>query len=140
MRFRVYGSVQVFKKVWRTWVLGVALLLAHAAGIAATTAVSLPDARKEFEAGKAVLIDIREPFEHATGVVKGAVLLPLSQLRSGAATFPGASNKPVILICNSQNRSKALAQALEENGMRNIRYVEGGMSGWNQLGWPTIKP
>ena len=134
------ASIQALRKSSRAWALCGALLLAHASSSAAPVAVSLHDARKEFDAGEAILIDIREPVEHATGIVKGAVLLPMSQLQSGTATFPAGSNRPVILICNSQNRSKVLAQALEEKGVRNIRYVEGGMSGWNRSGWPTVKP
>ena len=124
----------------RTVALRVALLLAPTLGVAAPVAVSLPDARQEFESGKAMLIDIREPFEHATGVAKGAKLLPMSQIRNGSATIPRDTSKPVLLICNSQNRSKAMAQMLEEQGYRNIRYVDGGMSAWNQRGWPTVKP
>jgi hypothetical protein len=36
--------------------------------------VSLEDARRLHEAGQAILIDIREPQEHATGVATGAKL------------------------------------------------------------------
>ena len=42
--------------------------------------VSLQQARIEHEAGRAILIDIRESSEHQTGVAKNAVLLPMSQL------------------------------------------------------------
>jgi len=42
--------------------------------------VSLEQARAEHEAGRIMLIDIREPKEHATGVAAGARLLPMSQL------------------------------------------------------------
>ena len=38
---------------------------------ASTDVVSLDTARAELEAGRAVLIDIREPQEHATGVAEG---------------------------------------------------------------------
>ena len=61
-------------------------------------AVSLDLARAELEAGRAILIDIRERDEHATGVANGAVLLPMSQLRSRLAEIPTDPARPVLLI------------------------------------------
>ena len=51
--------------------------------------VSLDTARAEFEAGRVVLIDIREPNEHATGVARGARLLPMSQLGQRLSEISG---------------------------------------------------
>ena len=42
--------------------------------------VSLEQARTEHASGKVLMIDIREPQEHATGVAQGVVLLPMSQV------------------------------------------------------------
>jgi rhodanese-related sulfurtransferase len=103
--------------------------------------VSLETARAEFEAGRAVLIDIREPQEHATGVAAGAQLLPMRQLGRRLAEIPNDPSRPVLLICNTQNRSGSVLKALRERGgYGNVRYVEGGMSGWAQRGWPMVKP
>jgi rhodanese-related sulfurtransferase len=102
--------------------------------------VSLDVARTEFEAGRATLIDIREPNEHATGVAKGAQLLPMRQLGARLAEIPTASDKPVLLICNTQNRSSATLSALREKGYKHVRFVQGGMSEWVRRGWPVVKP
>jgi rhodanese-related sulfurtransferase len=106
----------------------------------AQDAVSLEFARTEHEAGRAVLIDIREPSEHVTGVAKGAQLLPMSQLNSRLGEIPKDSGNPVLLICNTQNRSSSTLTALKKAGYTNVKYVNGGMSGWVQRGWPTVKP
>ncbi len=103
-------------------------------------AVSLDVARAELEAGRVILIDIREPDEHATGVASGAVLLPMSQLRSRLAEIPTDPARPVLLICNTQNRSGAVLKALREHGYAHVRYVHGGMSGWAARGWPMVRP
>jgi len=66
-----------------------------------------------------VLIDIREPAEHATGVAAGARLL---------------------LICNTHNRSSATLRALRQRGHSHKRYVTGGMSEWARRGWPMVAP
>ena len=109
---------------------------AHAQG----DAVSLEAARAEFEAGRVVLIDIREPIEHAGGVADGAKLLPMRQLASRLDEIPVDPAKPVLLICNTQNRSSATLRALRERGYGHVRYVQGGMSEWARRGWPMVKP
>lgn len=103
-------------------------------------AVSLETARAEHEAGRAILIDIREPDEHATGVAAGARLLPMRQLGARLGEIPIDPNKPVLLICNTQNRSSATLRALRERGYAHVRYVKGGMSEWTRRGWPMVKP
>jgi rhodanese-related sulfurtransferase len=105
-----------------------------------TESVSLETARAEAGAGRAVLIDIREPDETARGVAAGAVLLPTSQLKARLAEIPVDPGKPVFLVCNSQNRSRATLKALRERGYGHVRYVEGGMSEWVRRGWPLVTP
>ena len=107
---------------------------------AAADSVTLDFARAEFEAGRAILIDIREPNEHALGVAKGAQLLPMRQLGARLAEIPTATDKPVFLICNTQNRSSSTLAALRERGYPHVRYVQGGMSEWMRRGWPVVKP
>ena len=102
--------------------------------------VTLEQARAEFESGKAVLVDIRETREHKTGIADGAVLLPMSELTQKPNLLPKNPDQPVLLICNTQNRSKATLQLLKQQGYQNIRYVEGGMSQWSAQGWPLVSP
>ena len=116
-----------------------ALTLGSAAS-ASSDAVSLETARAEHDAGRAVLIDIREPAEHATGVAAGARLLPMRQLAGRLAEIPTDPAQPVLLICNTQNRSRATLRALREKGYPHVRYVEGGMSEWARRGWPLVAP
>lgn len=106
-----------------------------------TPSVSLDSARAEHEAGRVILIDIREPSEHATGVAAGARLLPMSQLAARAGEIPTGSDTPVLLICNTQNRSSATLRALRERGgFGHVSFVEGGMSEWARRGWPMVPP
>jgi rhodanese-related sulfurtransferase len=116
------------------------LTLVACDSLSAEDRVSLDQARADLEAGRTVLIDIREPSEHATGVAKGAVLLPMSQLRARVAEIPVDPSRPVHLICNTQNRSRSVLSALREHGYAHVRFVEGGMSGWASRGWPMVKP
>jgi len=117
-----------------------AVLPTHAQRVADADAVSLEQARADHEAGRAVLIDIREPAEHATGVAAGARLLPMRQLASRLAEIPTDPARPVLLICNTQNRSSATLRALRQRGYGHVRYVTGGMADWARRGWPMVAP
>jgi len=105
-----------------------------------TDVVSLDFARAELQAGRAIVIDIREPDEHATGVAAGARLLPMRQIAARLAEIPTDPLMPVLLICRTQNRSGATLKTLRANGYGHVRYVRGGMSEWARRGWPMVKP
>jgi len=122
-------------------VLGMAVSRQARAQVAADPdAVTLDQARADHEAGRVVLIDIREPMEHANGVAAGARLLPMRQLAQRVGEIPTDPTRPVLLICNTQNRSSATLKALRERGYAHVRYVKGGMSEWVRRGWPVVKP
>jgi rhodanese-related sulfurtransferase len=102
--------------------------------------VSLEAARDGVSKSTALVIDIRESNEHSSGVAKGMKLLPMSTLGQRLGEIPKDPNKPVLLICNTQNRSRAVVQELKTRGYTNVQYVNGGMSEWVKRGWPTQAP
>jgi rhodanese-related sulfurtransferase len=117
-----------------------ALGAAHAQARIDADSVTLEVARQELESGKAVVIDIREPQEHAGGVAPGMRLLPMRQLAARISEIPADPKQPVLLICNTQNRSSATWKYLREKGYTNVRFVQGGMSEWARRAWPLVKP
>ena len=103
--------------------------------------VDLDTARAAAAGGQALLIDIREPDEHAaTGVAPGALRLPLSQIKERQSEIPRDPARPVLLICRTQNRSSKLATMLQAQGYTNVRYVDGGMKEWTERHYPTEMP
>lgn len=102
--------------------------------------VSLDEGRELLAQGQVRVFDIREPAEHATGVAAGVALLPMSQLGQRMGEIPRDAAQPVLLICNTQNRSSKVARALREEGLTHVRYVHGGMSEWVRRGWPVVRP
>lgn len=132
------------KRIFLTAAVAAALaggLVACAPAEAALPSVTLDEARAAAAAGKAVLIDIREPDEHARGVAAGAKLLPMSQMGSRLSEIPSDPATPVLLICNTQNRSTAtLKQLRTRPGYEHLRFVEGGMSEWVRRGLPVVQP
>jgi rhodanese-related sulfurtransferase len=101
-------------------------------------AVTLDAMQTALKSHSAVVFDIREPQEHAAGVAAGTHLLPMSQIGQRMNEIP--KDQPVLLICNTQNRSSRVAEALRQRGWTQVQYVNGGMSTWAQRGLPMVKP
>ncbi len=82
-----------------------------------------------------ILIDVREPSEYSGEHIEGAKLVPLSTFT--ADKIPQNSAKPVILYCQSSNRSGQAAQKLLQAGFQEVTHLEGGLNNWKQQGLPT---
>lgn len=94
------------------------------------------------EKGAAVLVDVREPAEWATGVAQPAVLLPLSDLRGDrkrwAPFLEQNRGKRILLYCRSGNRSGMAAATLKEEGFDAANV--GALSDWQSAGLPVRIP
>ncbi|HEX6418280.1 MAG TPA: rhodanese-like domain-containing protein [Acidimicrobiales bacterium] len=80
----------------------------------------------------AVLLDVREPGEWASGHAPGAHHRPLS--RFDPSGLPAGAT--VYVICRSGNRSAHVTRALADAGV-DARNVAGGMNAWVQAGLPV---
>jgi rhodanese-related sulfurtransferase len=91
---------------------------------------------------KAMLVDVREPAEWSDGVVKGAALLPLSDLagpRTRWKPFLAAiAEREIILYCLSGSRSGRAARLLAGEGFKTANA--GGIGSWQAAGLPMGKP
>jgi len=90
---------------------------------------------EEFAAarGSALLVDIRDPDEYASGHVPGAVLIPMSQLANRVDEID--KTLPVFVICASGNRSSAMTDLLRASGFDAVS-VAGGTAAWTRSGRP----
>jgi len=122
----------------RTLALSAALALAAsvAPGLAAQTA-TFEDVTAGLAKGEIVLVDIREPDEFVSGHVPGAVNLPLSRLTPAA--LPRPTDKKVVIMCRSGNRSGRLASMLPKVGREDIIDYSGSMIDWTRRGGPIVK-
>jgi len=83
--------------------------------------------------GAIALIDVREPEEYAEGRIPGAVLIPLGELSKRLDEVP--TDKPVVLVCRSGNRSTQALQLLQKAGFTNVHNMTGGMRAWIAAGY-----
>lgn len=90
------------------------------------------DARRQTEEPAPILLDVREPGEHAEARAPGAVLAPLSTLGPRVGELP--RDRPVFVICHSGSRSAMLTGYLRANGWTDTFNVTGGMIAWQRAG------
>jgi rhodanese-related sulfurtransferase len=84
-----------------------------------------------------VLIDVREPQEHAAERIEGALLFPLSSFDPSA--LPSLEGREVVFHCGSGKRSAmAVAQCLKR-GIAHMAHMTGGIQAWKAAGLPTTR-
>jgi rhodanese-related sulfurtransferase len=91
--------------------------------------------KKRLDEGSAILIDVREPHEHAREHIEGARLAPLSRFQ--AADFAGSLDKTAVFHCHSGGRTSANAKLLISKGFRDAYHLGGGIVAWKAAGLPT---
>ena len=83
------------------------------------------------KAGQAYGIDVREPDEWDAGHFEMFTLNPLSTFDDAALP----TDKPIIFICRSGNRSGQVCIRVEATGL-NALNMDGGMLAWRDAGLP----
>jgi rhodanese-related sulfurtransferase len=87
-------------------------------------------------AGKILLIDVREPAEYAAERIAGALLYPLSTF--DAAALPEDGARRVVFHCGSGKRSLAAAERRVGAGQARAAHLGGGIAAWKAAGLPVI--
>ena len=88
---------------------------------------------------KAVLIDVCEPAEFASGHIGGARNVPLARLEAQLPAIVKNKATPVILVCQAGARSgRALALA-RKLGYENAQSLAGGLKAWQAAGMPVSR-
>ena len=101
-------------------------------------AISPVEAKRRLADGSAVLVDIREPQEHAREAIPGAKLSPLSAFDSRPlSSVQGKGAPAVIFHCQSGRRTAENADRLRDCGVPEVYLLEGGLTGWKAAGFAT---
>jgi molybdopterin/thiamine biosynthesis adenylyltransferase/rhodanese-related sulfurtransferase len=75
-----------------------------------------------------LLIDVREPAEHATAHITGSRLIPLATLPGQLASLP--QDREIFVHCKAGGRSAKAVQLLLDHGFTRVKNVTGGMDAW----------
>ena len=78
---------------------------------------------------KLLLVDVREPHEHALCQIEGAVLIPMGSIPANLQKLD--TDDDVICFCHHGMRSRDVANWLRSRGVSSAKSMSGGIDRWS---------
>jgi molybdopterin/thiamine biosynthesis adenylyltransferase/rhodanese-related sulfurtransferase len=85
-----------------------------------------------------VLLDVREKKEIALGYIKGAIFIPMDELKEEVETSIPEKDAPVVIYCAAGIRSLAAAKILNGMGYSHVFSMAKGIDGWKAAGYEIV--
>lgn len=85
----------------------------------------------------AIVLDVREGAEWSRGHIPNARHIPLSDLPKRIGEIEKYRDRPIIVNCQSGNRSASACGALRKAGFTKVFNLAGGLPAWEQAGQPV---
>ncbi len=85
--------------------------------------------------GRRAIVDVRGTDEYVASHVKGAVNIPVADLRTRHAELD--STVETVVYCSSGNRSSLAASLLAQRGFSRVVNAAGGFTGYKAAGFPV---
>jgi len=98
--------------------------------------ISVEEARKKLEQGRAKLIDVREESEWAAGHARGAQHLGKGIIERDIEKKIPDRNAEIVLYCGGGFRSALTADVLQRMGYTNVASMAGGWRAWQEKSGP----
>jgi rhodanese-related sulfurtransferase len=86
----------------------------------------------------AALVDIRRQEQFIKGHILGAQNIPEKEMPNRVNSLNKFKSKPVILICTAGMDAPKLQAQLTKEGLTQLYYLSGGMTGWQSNGLPVV--
>lgn len=84
----------------------------------------------------ALVIDVREAGEWASGHIPNARHIALGQLEKRISEIEKFKTRPLIVICQTGNRSSSACGKLKKLGFEKVFNLAGGFAAWREAGLP----
>jgi rhodanese-related sulfurtransferase len=105
--------------------------------------IPLQEAWSLYQAGKAQLVDARDPVSFYEGHIKGALNVPPGEAQNFLKEIltQTKSGRAIIVYCDGVDcpLSLELARDLRQSGVPSVRVLVDGWSRWQKAGYPTEK-
>lgn len=89
---------------------------------------------------KAVLLDVREPdVAEKMGRVVNAKAIEIKELKDKAPSLVKNKAHPIVVLCQTGQRSGAAAAVLKATGYTEVYVLDGGINAWAEAGMPIKK-
>lgn len=95
--------------------------------------VSPREVKAQIDSGEnPILIDVREPNEHATASIDGAELIPMNSVPQRLQYLEGkAEEATLVVFCHHGMRSLMVVNWLREQGVTDCVSMSGGIDQWS---------
>lgn len=101
--------------------------------------ISVEDAKKEVDAGKAIIVDSRAESAYKFEHIAGAINLPVGSPEDKLNGLPKDKNILIYCSCATEGTSMALALQINQKGIANTYAIIGGTNAWHKAGYPMEK-
>ncbi|MDD6673796.1 MAG: rhodanese-like domain-containing protein [Eubacteriales bacterium] len=81
------------------------------------------------EESDCIIVDAREQSEYDEGHIKGAIVIPYTEIEQKAEELLPNKTQLILVYCRSGRRSKIAAQSLANMGYKNVKEF-GGIIDW----------
>lgn len=87
----------------------------------------------------AVVIDVRDAAEFASGHITNARHIPEAQLTERMKELEKFKSRPIIVACRTGSRAASAAATLRKHGFGEVWALRGGIAAWQQASMPLEK-
>jgi rhodanese-related sulfurtransferase len=87
----------------------------------------------------AVVLDVRETAEFATGHIPNARNIPFGELTNRLRELEKLKSRPIIVSGQSVSHASRVCAALKKIGITDVVTLRGGMGGWVEASLPVEK-
>ena len=86
-----------------------------------------------------VVLDVREPSEHAESAIPGALLVPLGEILRDPRGAGVPTGVPLVVHCHRGSRAIRAAAVLQSAGYDDVTLLDGGIVAWDAA-FPPASP
>lgn len=91
------------------------------------------DEREDF-----ILLDVRQPEEHAMARIESSTFIPLGELPAALPRLQEHADKPIVTHCHLGMRSLQAAAFLRQQGFDDVKSMAGGIDAWAERIDPSV--
>ncbi len=95
-------------------------------------------ARKRAAGEPVLLLDVRQPDEHAAAALPDSLLVPLHDLPRRVKKIQQPAGAALVVYCHHGIRSRRAAEFLEQAGFADVWSLAGGIDAWSQRIDPKV--
>jgi hydroxyacylglutathione hydrolase len=100
--------------------------------------MTVSELKEKLDDGEEIkLLDVRSKEEYEEGHIKGVQNIYVGHLEEHLKDVP--QDQPMVVICGVGTRASLGASILLRKGRRDIHNLLGGMTAWEEAGYPTVE-